>query len=144
MDRGVSQGPRSTILNQDRELQRRLHPTRPDDFATLQSELLQWRCHEERKITKTARNATQKREMIKRLLQKELHLLRKIDQLKNSATKKWKTEQIELMMETMSKPKEWKTSDGSIIRVDTQETCRARVMKVMYDRMIEKVNNGKE
>jgi hypothetical protein len=138
-----SHGPRSESLDQDQELQRRLHPTQPDDFAALQSELLQWRCREERKITKTARNAAHKQEMIKLLLRKESHLLRKIDQLKNSATDKWKTEQMELMMEMMSKPKQWEISNGSIIQVDTPETCRARIMKSMYDKLIEKVDNGK-
>jgi len=138
-----SLGPRSESLDQDQELQRRLHPTRPDDFATLQSELLQWRCREERKITKTARNAAHKQEMIKLLLRKESHLLRKIDQLKNSVTDKWKTEQMELMMEMMSKPKQWEISNGSVIRVDTPQTCRARIMKSMYDKLIEKVDNGK-
>lgn len=139
----ISHGPRSESLNQDQKLHRRLHPTRPDDFATLQSELLQWRCREERKITKTARNAAHKREMIKLLLRKESHLLRKIDQMRNSVTDKWKTEQVELMMEMMSKPKEWVDSQGFIIRVDTPETYRARMMKSMYDNLIETVDNGK-
>ena len=139
----ISHGPGSESLDQDEELQRRLHPSRPDDFATLHSELLQWRCREEHKITKAARNAAHKREMIKLLLRKESHLIRKIDQLRNSATEKWKAEQIELKMEMMSKPKQWGDSNGSIIRVDTPETCRARIMKSMYSKLIEKVNDGK-
>jgi hypothetical protein len=136
--------PLSESLDPAHELHRRLHPTRSDDFATLQSEMLQWRCREERKITLTARNAAHKREMIKLLLRKESHLLRKIDHLRNSATDKWKTEQIELMMEMMSKPKQWEDSNGSIIRVDTPEICRARIMKSMYDGLIEKVDNGED
>lgn len=136
-------GSRTKSVEEDRELHRRLHPSRTDDFVTLQSELLEWRCREERKITKIARNAAHKREMINLLLRKELHVLRKIDLLKNSVTNKWKQEQMELMMEMVSKPKLWEVSNGSIIRVDTPQTYRARVMKSLYDQLIKKVDNGK-
>ncbi len=139
----ISHAPGSESLDQDEELQRRLHPSRRADFATLQSELLQWRCREEGKITKAARNAAHKREMIKLLLRKESHLIRKIDQLRNSATEKWKAEQIELMMEMMSKPKQWEDKNGFVIRVDTPETCRARLMKSMYSKLIDEVDDGK-
>mmetsp|Transcript_12061 Transcript_12061/g.25936 ORF Transcript_12061/g.25936 Transcript_12061/m.25936 type:complete len:291 (+) Transcript_12061:18-890(+) len=130
----------SSSLNQEQELKKRLNPTRKEDFETLQSELLQWRYREERKITITGRNDEHKQEMKKILLKKEAHLLRKIEQLKNSATNKCKTEKIEQMMETMSQPKKWEGSNGSVIGVDTPETCRAREMKAMYDKLNKKVD----
>ena len=121
----------SSLLDQKEELQRRLNPARPGDFETLQSELLQWRRREERKITITARNEGHKQAMKKLLLKKEAHILCKVDQLKNSATGKFKIERNEHLMEIMSQPKQWEDSNGSIIDVDTPETCRAREMKAM-------------
>eukprot|EP00581_Thalassiosira_minuscula_P030094 CAMPEP_0183776886 /NCGR_PEP_ID=MMETSP0739-20130205/47813_1 /TAXON_ID=385413 /ORGANISM="Thalassiosira miniscula, Strain CCMP1093" /LENGTH=289 /DNA_ID=CAMNT_0026018859 /DNA_START=444 /DNA_END=1313 /DNA_ORIENTATION=- len=130
----------SSSLDQEQELQRRLNPSTPEDFETLQSELLQWRHREERKITITARNEEHRQEMKKIVLKKEAHLLRKIEQLKSSATNKCKTEKIEQMMERMSQPKQWEVSNGSVIGVHTPETCRARELKAMYDELNMKVD----
>ncbi|KAL3807949.1 hypothetical protein ACHAXA_006169, partial [Cyclostephanos tholiformis] len=117
------------------DLRRRFNPTRPGDFATLQAELVRWRCREERKITDISRNDGEKQEMTKLLLKREAHLLRKIEQLKNSATEKCKREKIRHVMELMSQPKQWEASDGSVIAVDNPVTCRAREMKAMHDEL---------
>ncbi|KAL7553595.1 hypothetical protein ACHAWF_016898 [Thalassiosira exigua] len=131
----------SSVDNEE-ELQRRLNPTTPQDFETLQSELLQWRRREERKIAITARTEEHRQEMRRLLLKKEAHILRKIEQLKNSATDKWKTERIEHTMDTMGRPKQWEISDGSIVGVDTPETHRAREMRAMYDELNESVERA--
>jgi len=128
----------SSSFDQEQELRRRLNPSRQEDFDTLQTELLQWRCREERKIMITARDEEHRQDMKKQLLKKEAHLLRKIYQLKNTAADKLKTEKMERVMDMMSQPKQWQVS-GSVIGVDTPETCRAREMKAMYDDLNEKV-----
>ena len=81
--------------------------------------------------------------MTKLLTKKEAHLLRKIEQLKNSATDKCKKEKIRHVMELMSQPKQWELSDGIVIAVDNPETCRARVMKIMHDELDGSVESGK-
>jgi len=124
-------------------LRRRFNPTRPDDFATLQSELLKWRRREECKIKVSDRDEGQKQDMTKLLTKKEAHLLRKIEQLKNSATDKFKKEKIRHVMELMSQPKQWELSDGIVIAVDNPETCRAREMKIMHDELDGSVESGK-
>jgi hypothetical protein len=133
----------ASSIDHDGDLQRRFNPTRPDDFTTLQSELVQWRRREERKIAATGRNEGQKQEMTKLLMKKETHLLRKVDQLRSSATDKCKKERIRHVMELMSQPKQWEASDGFVIAVDTPETCRAREMKVMHDELNRAFDGGK-
>lgn len=135
-------GDDSSLLAPEQELQRRLNPIRKEDFETLQSELLQWRRREERKITITGRGEDHRQEAKKVLLKKEAHLLRKIDQLKNCAMEKCKTKKIEQMIEEMSQPKQWEIRSGAVIGVDTPETCRAREMKVMYVELNKKVDQG--
>jgi len=132
----------SASLNREQEMQRRRNPSRSEDFEALRSELLQWRRREERKIIVTARNEEHRQEMKKITLKKEAHLLRKIEQLKNSATDKRKKDKMELMMEAMSQPKQWKVSNGPVIIVDTPETSRARELKIMYDAVHKKVDEG--
>ena len=82
--------------------------------------------------------------MTKLLLKREAHLLRKIEQLKNSATEKCKREKIRHVMELMSQPKQWEASDGSVIAVDNPVTCRAREMKAMHDELNGLVKSGKK
>ena len=138
-DEGVDVGP---SIDHD-GLRRRFNPTRPDDFATLQAELLKWRRREERKIKVSDWNEGQKQDMTKLLMKKEAHLLRKIDQLKNSAADKCSKEKIRHVMELMSQPKQWELSDGIVIAVDNPETCRAREMKIMHDELDGAVESGK-
>jgi hypothetical protein len=133
----------ASSIDHDGDLRRRFNPTRPDDFTTLQSELVQWRRREERKIAATGRNDGQKQEMTKLLMKKETHLLRKVDQLKNLATDKCKKERIRHVMDLMSQPKQWEASDGFVIAVDTPDTCRAREMKVMHDELNRAFEVGK-
>ena len=90
----------------------------------------------------TARNEGHRQEMKSLLLKKEAHIIRKIDQLKNTAVDKWKKQKLEHMMEIMAQPKQWEGQDGSVIGVDTPETCRAREMKALYHELNEKVDSG--
>ncbi|KAL9190847.1 hypothetical protein ACHAXT_000553 [Thalassiosira profunda] len=122
-----------------RQLERRLNPTTSKDFEALQTELLQWRKREERKVTITARNEVHRQEMKALLLKKEAHLLRKIEQLKNDATDKARKERFEATMAEMAKPQQWAVGDG-VVSVDTPGTRRARDLKEMYDELNQKVD----
>ena len=125
-----------------RQLERRLNPTTSKDFEALQTELLQWRKREERKITITARNEVHRQEMKALLLKKEAHLLRKIEHLNNAATAKSRKERFEATMAEMAQSQQWEVSDG-VVSVDTPETRRARDLKKMYDELNQKVDNGR-
>lgn len=131
-------------FDRDHELQRRLNPTIPEDFEKLQTELMQWRQRQERKINMTARNAKQKQAMMATLLNKEACILRKIASLQHLACEKWRADRVENIMEKMSRPKQWGVADGTLcVDVDTPETVRAREMKNMYEELRMTVDNGK-
>lgn len=131
-------------FDRDHELQRRLNPTIPEDFEKLQTELMQWRQRQERKINMTARNAEQKQAMMSTLLNKEACILRKIASLQHVACEKWRADRLENIMEKMSRPKQWGVADGTLcVDVDTPETVRAREMKNMYEELRKTVDDGK-
>ncbi|KAL7456772.1 hypothetical protein ACHAWC_009787 [Mediolabrus comicus] len=111
------------------QLQKRLNPTTPEDFAVLQAELLQWRRREERKILDTCDgNEEQKKELTQAILNKETWLLRKIEALKNGVQCKAKADKVERDMANACLPKVW----GDIL-VETPETSLAKEMKGIYD-----------
>ncbi|KAK1732440.1 hypothetical protein QTG54_016834 [Skeletonema marinoi] len=121
------------------QLQKRLNPRKQEDFAVLQSELLQWRRREERKILITCGNIERKRELTKALLIKETCLLRKIEALKNEAHSKVKANKVEQSISKMAQPKTWETSYGDVI-VETPVTSLAREMKGIHDDVRKKID----
>ena len=123
------------------QLQKRLNPTTQEDFAVLQSELLQWRRREERKILITCGNTDRKRELNKALLTKETCLLRKIEALKNVAQSKVKANKVEQSISKMAQPKTWETCHGEFtVEVETPKTSLAREMMGMHDAVRTKVD----
>lgn len=122
------------------ELQQRLNPRKQEDFVILQSELLQWRRREERKILITCGNAERKRELTKALLIKETCLLRKIEALKNEALCRAKTNRVKRSISEIVQPKTWETSNGQVT-VETPETGLAREMKELHDDICKKVDS---
>ena len=138
-DVGLSQ------LCNDREdpLQHRLNPTRANDFEALQAELVEWRLREENKIKSSHGSDAEKQDLVKLLLGKEAHLIRRIDELRNVATDRSKNEKIKRVLQLMSQPKQWEGSDGNIILVDNNDTIRAREMKAMHDELNEVIEGGK-
>ena len=124
-------------------LQRRLNPIRGNDFEALQAELVEWRLREENKIKSSHGSDAEKQDLVKLLLAKEAHLIRRIDDLRNVATDKSKNEKIKRVLQLMSQPKEWKGGNGDIILVDNSDTIRARDMKAMHDELNEVVEGGK-
>lgn len=125
------------------QLQKRLNPRTQADFDALQSELLQWRRREERKILITCGNKDRKREQIKALLIKETCLLRKIESLKNEAHIKVKANKIEQSILKMVQPKVWQTCQGNV-QVETPETSLAIEMKGIHDDFCRKTDKVPE
>eukprot|EP00984_Skeletonema_dohrnii_P014705 scaffold6219_cov106-Skeletonema_dohrnii-CCMP3373.AAC.8 len=123
------------------QLQKRLNPRTQEDFDVLQSELLQWRRREERKILITCGNIERKKELTKALLIKETCLLRKIEALKNEAHSKVKANKVEQSILKMVQPKTWETSYGDVI-VETPETSLAREMKGIHDDVRKKIDKA--
>lgn len=130
-------------FDQEYELQRRLNPQTPQDFEQLKNELIQWKHREQRKITVTARNPSHKRAITTTLLDKEAKLIRKIETLKHAASEQWKVERLEKIMEQMAMARNWSTTDGLSLTVDTPETVRAREMKDMFAKLKLDDHNGK-
>mmetsp|Transcript_13842 Transcript_13842/g.22678 ORF Transcript_13842/g.22678 Transcript_13842/m.22678 type:complete len:295 (+) Transcript_13842:215-1099(+) len=120
-------------------LQKRLNPKKQEDFVALQSELLQWRRREERKILITCGGKERKRELTKALLIKETCLLRKIESLKNEAHSKVKSSKVEQSILKMVQPKVWQTCQGNV-HVVTPETSLAREMKGIHDDVCKKID----
>ncbi|KAL7443889.1 hypothetical protein ACHAXM_009546 [Skeletonema potamos] len=115
------------------QLQKRLNPTKQEDFVVLQSELLQWRRREELKIL-TCADVERKKELTKALLVKETYLLRKIEALKDVVHKKVKTNRVEQRINQMCQPKIW-----GDVAVETPKTRLARETKELYDDVRKKV-----
>mmetsp|Transcript_12665 Transcript_12665/g.26920 ORF Transcript_12665/g.26920 Transcript_12665/m.26920 type:complete len:281 (+) Transcript_12665:87-929(+) len=134
-------GVGASSLEQNFEFQRRLNPATPEDFETLQKELLMWRRREEQKITLLARNREQKKALYQILLNREACLLWKIDYLKKEASNHLRNERTENKWEKCGQMKKWKLSDGSCITVDTVETRRARETKEIYNELGSKVDS---
>lgn len=123
------------------QLQTRLHPKTQEDFAALQSELLQWRRREERKILITCGNKERKRELTKALLIKETFLLRKIEILRNEVHSKLNAKKVDRSISQLAQPKIWETCDGNI-KVETVETSLALEMKGIYDDVRRKIDKS--
>eukprot|EP00804_Cyclotella_cryptica_P014091 CCRYP_021206-RA/>CCRYP_021206-RA protein AED:0.00 eAED:0.00 QI:34/0/0.5/1/0/0/2/181/218 len=128
-------------FDEDQELQRRLNPTTPEDFAKLQTELLQWKHRQERKINVTARNPEHKQTMMAALLKKEAYILRKIASLKHLACEKWRAERLDNIMEKMSQPKKWGGADGSFLWTWIHQKRFGREMKDMYQELRNTADN---
>jgi hypothetical protein len=125
--------PIQSVDSLSSQLQKRLNPATPEDFAVLQAELLQWRRREERKILDTCDgNDEQKKELTQAILNKETWLLRKIEALKNGVQCKAKADKVERDMANACLPKLWSTLSGDIL-VETPETIFAKEMKSIYD-----------
>ncbi len=122
-------------------LQTRLYPKTQEDFAALQSELLQWRRREERKIMITCGNKERKKELTKALLFKETFLLRKIEKLRNEVQSEMNAKRVDRSISKLAQPKIWETCDGNI-KVETVETSLALEMKGLYDDVRRKIDKS--
>lgn len=62
----------------------------------------------------------------------ETKLLQTIDRLKQTASKDNQGKRVRQMLETMSTPKHWATSDGEVAAVHTPFTVRAKELAELY------------
>ncbi len=116
-----------------RQIDRRMHPRTPADFAILHKELEAWRLHETARIKSSGADPVTIHSQLADLLNKEVKLLQTIDRLKTAAGKENKENRIRETLEKMASPKEWETFGGDKVEVDTPFTTRAREMVELYN-----------
>src|SRR3989338_4891195 len=96
-----------------KEIKRRMHPRKNQDFNIMFDELEAWRMKETEDINaNTKPGSTERKEAMRELLRKQTKLLQTIDRLKIVANQQNKHENIQRDLEKMAKPKvvEYKNS----------------------------------
>ena len=89
-----------------KEIKRRMHPRKKDDFSVMYDELEAWRLKETATINETTQSGSiERRQALKELLRKETKLLQTIDRLKIVANQQNISEKIQFDLEKMAKPK---------------------------------------
>jgi hypothetical protein len=116
-----------------RQIDRRMHPRTKEDFDILHKELEAWRLHETQRIKNSGLPKEEVHLQLEELLGKQVKLLQTIDRLKITAAKENKKSQTKEMLEKMASPKEWATTDGDLIEVETPFTKRAKELVELYN-----------
>ena len=99
-----------------KEVERRMHPRKFEDFEILYNELEAWRAHETRRIKDANMDDAERMAALSQLLHKETKLLQAIDRFKLTANGENRDLRIKKMLELMADPKKWEVS---IIRIRT-------------------------
>ncbi|CAF1071317.1 unnamed protein product [Brachionus calyciflorus] len=115
-----------------KDINRRLKPRTRDDFEILYAALEKWRMEELEKINETKSGASRKAALAM-LVDQEAELIATIERYKIEANKENKEKNIQYLLEKMSRPKTWKTKDGSITELDTPYSVRARELKDIFN-----------
>lgn len=114
------------------DINRRLNPRTKDDFEILYSALEKWRNEELSKINATKTGAARKAALAM-LVDQEAELIATIERYKIEANKENHEKRIQMLLEKMSMPKQWKTKDGTITELDTPYNIRAKELKDIYN-----------
>ena len=119
--------------NKKDDLEKRKNPINKYDFENLYRELNEWTQTEKLRI-KEDQNLTKQehKNKFKKLLEKEIKLLQKIDELKLKANKENKKSRITRFFKVQSRPKKWKRSDGRVTLVTTPESMQAAELHFLY------------
>ena len=99
-----------------KEVERRMHPRKFEDFEILYNELEAWRAHETRRIKDANMDDAERMAALSQLLHKETKLLQAIDRFKLTANGENRDLRIKKMLELMADPKKWEVS---ILRIRT-------------------------
>jgi hypothetical protein len=130
--REAEEAARKAEADHAAEVHRRMHPRSSTDFEILYNELEAWRAAETRRINGEISDETERLEALAQLLHKETKLLQTIDRLKLTATKDNREKRIQKMLELMSHPKLWESSNGAVTAVHTPFTTRAKELADLY------------
>eukprot|EP00455_Lapot_gusevi_P013097 TRINITY_DN16319_c0_g1_i6.p1 TRINITY_DN16319_c0_g1~~TRINITY_DN16319_c0_g1_i6.p1 ORF type:complete len:429 (-),score=77.10 TRINITY_DN16319_c0_g1_i6:59-1345(-) len=121
-------------LNNQRQIQRRMHPRSAQDFEILYRELEAWRLHETDVIKSSPElNEEEKQQRLRELLHKETKLLQTIDRLKIVANKENREERIHKTLASMASPKTWSLNTGETAVVHTPFTTRAQELAQLFN-----------
>jgi hypothetical protein len=105
------------------KLTKRLNPKSKNDILRLRSELELWSNDRRRSIEKNNQySLIQKREKRKQLLENELKIRSKISSLGKKVMENEKADDLEKYFATLTSPKWWNLSDGSVIHVETTKS----------------------
>ena len=119
-----------------REVERRMNPRKPSDFAILYNELNDWRTREKKRLAvkwdgvplaDPGRQAE-----LKALMENEVRLLQMIEKMKLRANAANRKQQTAKMLEMMAAPKLWALPDGEVCAVHTPLTSRAAELRQLY------------
>lgn len=116
-----------------RQIERRMHPRTKDDFDVLYKELEAWRLHETQRIKNSGISKDEIHFQLEELLGKEVKLLQTIDRLKITAAAENKQQRTKDTLEKMASPKEWASSEGDLVEVETPFTTRAKELVELYN-----------
>ena len=115
-----------------KDIERRIHPKSQNDFILLEKELNAWVKNETINIKSSNLSEEDKTLALQELLHKEISLLQTIEKLKISANKENKTEKIKKFLEKMSRDKKWDTYNGHKIDVTTPSTKVAERLEQIF------------
>ncbi|XP_035283146.1 IQ and ubiquitin-like domain-containing protein isoform X1 [Anguilla anguilla] len=113
------------------EYRRRMNPQTKEDFALLYSALERWRKEEVERINATHAGAKRKGALCT-LLNEETQHIASIGQHRLVAAKKNEEKAVQTLLEKCAAPKAWKSFDGKVTAMDTQNTIRARELQELY------------
>jgi vacuolar-type H+-ATPase catalytic subunit A/Vma1 len=107
----------------DSELKKRLNPSNKNDILRLQRELELWSNDRRRSIEeKNQCSLLQKRDEMKKLLENETKIRRKISSLGKKVMENEKASDLQKYFMSLSCPLWWNLSDGSVIQVETTKS----------------------
>lgn len=115
------------------DVERRLHPRTPEDFAILYDEVEAWRVAETAKIKAGIPDEAGQRDALALLLERETVLLGNIERLRTRANRLNSDDGVSKRLEKMAAPKVWRLGDGTRALVQTPYTSRAQELKALYD-----------
>lgn len=116
-----------------RDIERRLNPRTREDLALLYDEVEAWRVAETETIKREVTDEKLRTEAFKALLEKETALLATVERLRTRAVKLNAEESSSKKMAELASSKVWGLSDGTVAKVDTPFTVRARELKLLLD-----------
>lgn len=107
----------------DSELKKRLNPSNKNDILRLRRELEIWSNDRRRSIEeKNQCSLLEKRHEMKKLLENETKIRRKISSLGKKVMEDEKASDLQKYFMSLSSPSWWNLSDGSVIQVETTKS----------------------
>ncbi|KAL0968081.1 hypothetical protein UPYG_G00262140 [Umbra pygmaea] len=125
------------------EHERRINPESRRDFALLYSALEKWKKEELEHIDATLEGAERKAALCA-LLEQETQLIASIGRHRIAAGERNHEKAVQAFLEKCAAPKSWRSFDGKVTQMDTQDTIRAKELKDLYSNINQPYFNKEE